>query len=380
MGELLLNPQYRPEYRTAVPDPDPTLFHKGLPGYARTPLRALPRLADRLGVGALYLKDENGRFGLPAYKILGAVWATCRVLRDWFRFPDASMHELRRAVAAELPIWIVTATEGNHGRGVACAARWLGLEAEIHVPLGTARSRIEAIRGEGARVVVVDGTYDEAVASAAARAGERMLVVQDHGWPGYEKIPGWIADGYDTIFAEVEEQLSEAGVQTVDAVLVQIGVGTLASAVIRHFRARDRSTIPRLLGVEPTGAACALRSIAAGAPVSFDAGAGSSIMAGLNCGTPSTAAWPLLRDGVEGYLAVEDEQARTAMRWLAAEGIEAGESGAAGLAGLIELTDDRHRLAREALGITRRSRVLLLSTEGPTDPDGWAAIVGRPVG
>ncbi len=377
MGEHLLNPQYRQAYRTPVPDPAPFDFHRTLPGYAPTPLRSLPPVAQRLGLGSIVLKDEHGRLGLPAYKILGASWATCRVLREWFRTPHASLHELRRSVAAEPPIWLVTATEGNHGRGVACAARWLGLEAEIHVPTGTALSRIEAIRGEGARVVIVPGTYDDAVASAARRAGERMLVIQDHGWEGYETIPAWIADGYETIFAEIDQQLPGSGHPGVDLVLVQIGVGTLASAVVRHFRAAGRSDYPRLIGVEPIGADCARRSIAAGHPVSFEVGAEASIMAGLNCGTPSTAAWPFLRDGVEAFVAVENERARQAMRWLAAEEIESGESGAAGLAGLIELMEGPHQAARQALGLGPQSRVLLLNTEGPTDPEAWARVVGK---
>lgn len=376
MGQLLINPQYRLEYRTPVPDSGPVRFHRTLPGYAPSPLRSLPGLAGSLGVGLLHLKDESNRFGLPAYKVVGAAWAACQVLRDRYRSPEAGLAELGSRAAAE-GLVLVTATEGNHGRGVARVARWLGIGAEVHLPAGSARSRIEGIQGEGAAVVEVAGSYDDAVASAARRAGGMQLLLQDQGWDGYEAIPGWIADGYDTIFSEAEFQLQAADQPAPDLVLVQIGVGTLASAVVRHFRARGRARYPILLGVEPAEAACALRSIAAGAPVSFEAGAHSSIMAGLNCGTPSTAAWPLLRDGMQGFLAIEDDQARQAMRLLAANGVRAGASGSAGIGGLLELARPEHREARAALGISGTTRVLVISTEGVTDPVLWESVVAR---
>jgi diaminopropionate ammonia-lyase len=254
-------------------------------------------------------------------------------------------------------------------------AGWLGFEAEIYVPAGTAPSRIAGIASEGARVVEVAGTYDAAVERAAAVRGDHVLLIQDHGWPGYEEIPGWVAEGYETIFAEVDRQLESLGVSTPDLVLVQIGVGTLASAVVRHWRRVGLARHPLLVGVEPTGAACALRSIEAGHPVMIEAGAHSSIMAGLNCGTPSSAAWPYLRSGINAFVAVDDGQARVAMRELAAAGIVAGESGAAGLAGLAELMAPEHADARASLGLGAETRVLLLSTEGATDPVAYARIV-----
>jgi diaminopropionate ammonia-lyase len=340
----------------------------------------LPAVAERLGLAALHLKDESGRLGLPAYKVLGAAWATWRVLErrfGWGLDSWASVADLRASLAGLPSLRLVSATDGNHGRGVARMARWLGLTAEIFVPEGTAAARIAAIAGEGARVVEVPGTYDAAVEQAAAVRGEDVLLLQDHGWLGYEEIPRWVAEGYATIFLEADRQLVEAGSPPPDLVLVQIGVGTLASAAVRHFRRDGLNPRPVLMGVEPTGAACALLSIEAGHPVMIEAGAHSSIMAGLNCGTPSSAAWPDLRAGIDAYLAVEDDQARTAMRELAAADIVAGESGAAGLAGLLELMGPAHAAARAALGITSSTRVLLLSTEGATDPVGYAAVVGR---
>lgn len=257
-------------------------------------------------------------------------------------------------------------------------ARWLGLAADIYLPKGTAVARLEGIRAEGARVIEVDGTYDDTVARAAAVTDDAVLRIQDHGWPGYEEIPGWVAEGYETIFLEVEAELARRAAEPYDVVLVQIGVGTLAGAAIRHFRRAGLTRRPRLVGVEPTGAACALLSIEAGRPVMISVGADASIMAGLNCGTPSSAAWPFLRDGMEGFVAVEDDQAREAMRLLAGEGVVSGESGAAGLAGLLELVGGAGRdRAREVLGLTPRTRVLLLSTEGATDPANWERVTGQ---
>jgi diaminopropionate ammonia-lyase len=227
-------------------------------------------------------------------------------------------------------------------------------------------------------VIEVQGTYDDAVARAAAAESGHALLIQDHGWPGYEQIPGWVAEGYETIFVEIDGELVDRNAPPPDLVLVQIGVGTLASAVVRHYRRAGLRHRPALAGVEPTGAACALLSIEAGHPVMIHAGADASIMAGLNCGTPSSAAWPLLRDGMDVFVAVEDDQARAAMRLLADIGIVAGESGAAGLAGLMELLEGPDAVeARSRLQLTDQSRVLLILTEGATDPANWERVTGR---
>jgi diaminopropionate ammonia-lyase len=345
-----------------------------------TPLCQLRGIAKRLGLAGLYLKDESNRLGLPAYKVLGAAWATYRLIErltgerlEGWRNLDELGERLRRTGVERL----TAATDGNHGRGVARVARWLGLGAEIFVPRGTARARVDAIASEGATVTVVDGTYDATVewAAGSRRAGD--LLVQDHGWPGYEEVPAWVAEGYATIFREVDETLAAEGVLPPDLVLVQIGVGTLASAAVRHYRRVGLEPAPRLIGVEPTRAACALRSIEAGHPVRLEVGADASIMAGLNCGTPSSQAWPLLRDGLEACVAVEDESARVAMRWLAAEGVMSGESGAAGLAGLIELVNGAGgEELRRALGVTAETIALVISTEGVTDPASYGRIVG----
>jgi diaminopropionate ammonia-lyase len=379
MPRAILNPLVRPELRTEQPTGRALAAHRRLPGYRPTPLRELPELARRTGVASVHLKDESQRFGLPAYKVLGASWATLRLLERMAGHslePWDTLDDLRRGLAPLGPLKLITATDGNHGRGVARVAGWLGFAAEIFVPEGTRAARIEGIAREGARVTVVAGTYDDTVARAAESRGPDTLLVSDHGWPGYEEIPTWVAEGYQTLFQEIEAQLMEQGAPEPDLLLVQIGVGTLAGAMVARYRGTHAR--PLIVGVEPTGAACALLSVEAGAPVMIHAGADASIMAGLNCGTPSTAAWPLLRDGVDAYVAVEDEQARQAMRHLASEGVVSGESGAASAAGLVELmTGKGSEPVRDAMGIGPRSRVLLISTEGATDPVSYRSIVGR---
>ena len=382
MGRVLRNPWREPALIMAPPSGAARRLHRGLPGYHATPLVDLPQLAERLGLGEVVLKDESRRLGLPAYKVLGAVWAGCRVLAPRLGLSLDAIEDLeavRAALASTPGLVLVTATDGNHGRGVARVARWLGCAAEVFLPAGSAQSRLDGIASEGARVIEVAGTYDDAVAAAAHEAERpEVLLLQDHGQPGYEEIPRWVAEGYETIFAEVDEARAEEGRGAFDLVMVQIGVGTLAAAAVNHFRAAGLAERPALVGVEPDGAACALESAVAGEPVMLEVGPHSSIMAGLNCGTPSTSAWPLLKAGFDGFVSVGDDRAREAMRLLAVQGIESGESGAAGLAGLIELMQPAWADHRAALGVTKGARALVISTEGATDPAGWEAIVGRP--
>lgn len=332
-------------------------------------MRRLESIERLLGVGRVYLKDESQRFGLPAFKVLGASWAGYRVVCERLgREPEwTTLEQLRAACAELLPLAFVTATDGNHGRAVARTARWLGFEARVFVPKGTAQARIDGIGSEGATVTIVDGSYDDAVALAASQAGERALVISDTSWPGYDTIPAWITEGYETIFAEADEQLAD-GV-AFDAALIPIGVGALAQAGAVHY-AEDET---RLIGVEPVGADCVYQSILAGETVALP-GVQDSIMAGLNCGTPSMIAWPHMRDRFEGFVVCEDEHARRAMRLLADIGIVAGETGASSLAGLLALAEAGRM---EEAGIGPASAVLLTLTEGATDPVAYRAITGR---
>ena len=353
-GTVLLNPAAHPAAAMAPPPRAPLGLHRRLRGYAVTPLRDAPTLARTNGVGRVWVKDESSRLGLPSFKMLGASWATYRaVIERLGQDPEpwSSLEELHRTLGPLRPLTLAAATDGNHGRAVARMAALLGLDADVYLPRGTAAARIDAIKGEGARVTVVDGDYDAAVATAAATAGDRCLAIQDVGWPGYEQIPAWVVEGYATIFWEVDDQLAARGEEGPDAVVVPIGVGGLA-------------------------AACVLRSLHAGRIVTVP-GPHHSIMAGLNCGTPSLVAWPSLRTGLDAVVAVGDERARQAMRDLAAAGIVAGETGAASLAGLAELTGgpEAGRL-RDALDLAADARVLLLCTEGATDPQAYRQIVG----
>ena len=352
----------------------PLDFHRRLPEYAATPLVDAPGLAGALGVGRVWVKDESWRLGLPAFKILGASWAVYRALEqrsggigEW-----GDVEELRGRLAPLLPLTLAAATDGNHGRAVARMARMLGLGARIFVPADMAPARIEAIRSEGAEVVVVRGTYDEAVARSAEEADGRCLVISDTSWPGYEDVPRWVIDGYSTILWEVSDELGRRGEEGPTLAVVQIGVGAFAAAVTRHFRSPGVSPRPKILGTEPAGAACALASAGAGDIVHVP-GPHGSIMAGLNCGSPSVVAWPTISTGIDVFVAIEDDWAREAMRMLAGAGIVSGETGAAGLAGLLAVAQEEG--GRRTLGLAEEARVLIFNCEGATDPEAYGRIV-----
>ncbi|TSA81095.1 diaminopropionate ammonia-lyase [Deinococcus detaillensis] len=346
-------------------------FHRKLPFYAPTPLVSAPYVAAVLGVRQVWVKDESSRLGLPAYKILGAAWATYRELET--RFGPFKPWETLTDLRGQLPpATLVAATDGNHGRAVARMAHWLGLGAQILVPSDMGAARQNAIRSEGAGVEVVDGSYDQAVSAAAKLADDTHLVISDTAWEGYQRVPAWVIAGYGTIFGEIDQQLAALGADQPSAVAAQMGVGSLAAAVIQHYRAAESTHV---LGVEPTQADCVLRSLEAGQLVEV-AGPHRSIMAGLNCGNTSPLAWPLLQGGLSASVAVPDERAEEAMRLLAASGVVSGESGAAGLAGFLELLSGRHPAAAVALGLTQDSSLLIISTEGATDPETYWRIVG----
>ena len=353
----------------------PLDFHRRLPEYAVTPLVDASGLAGALGVGRVWVKDESWRLGLPAFKILGASWAVYRALErrsggsigGW---GDAG--GLRERLAPLLPMTLAAATDGNHGRAVARMARMLGLGARIFVPADMVAARIEAIESEGAEVVVIQGTYDEAVARSAEEAGEHCLVISDTSWPGYEDVPRWVIDGYSTILWEVSDELDRRGEEGPTLVVAQIGVGAFAAAVTRHFRSPGVSPRPKILGVEPARAACALASAEAGGIVHVP-GPHGSIMAGLNCGSPSVVAWPTISKGIDLFVAIEDDLAREAMRMLAGAGIVSGETGAAGLAGLLAFAQEEE--GRRTLGLTEEARVLVFNCEGATDPGAYGRIV-----
>ena len=353
---------------------DPRAFHASMPGYAPTALRSAPAAAAALGVAEVLVKDESSRLDLPSFKVLGASWAVYRALLARL---GATAEEiptfaaLRDAVAPLRPLSLAAATDGNHGRAVAHMAALLGLDAAIYVPENTVSARIEAIESEGASVTVVDGGYDDAIRRSAQDASDRCLVISDTSWEGYEEVPAWVIEGYGTVFAEIEAQLQDRA--RPGFVAAPIGVGALAAAVVRHYWSASASgnARPRIVGVEPTSAACVLESVAAGEIVTLDHPQ-DSIMAGLNCATPSLVAWPLVSRGIDAYVAVPDARVPEAMRLLAADGIVAGETGAGGLAGMLALAQEPQMdEARRALELGAASRVLLLCTEGATDPEAY---------
>jgi diaminopropionate ammonia-lyase len=367
-GEILDGPR---------PDRAPLRFHRRLPGYEETPLVDAPKIANALGVGKVFIKDESGRLGLPAFKILGASWAAYRALEDrlgkdfgdWKEFGD-----LEERLEPLRPLSLAAATDGNHGRAVARVARLLGLGAKIFVPADMVLARRKSIAEEGAEVIVVDGTYDEAVERSADAAGERALLVSDMSWPGYKRIPLWVIEGYSTMLWEIDDELESRNEEGPDLVVVQVGVGAFAAAVARHYRSPGASTRPKLMSVEPTSADCLLESVAAGRIVSVP-GPHDSIMSGLNCGRPSLVAWPTVSVGIDILVTIDDGQAREAMRLAAESGIESGETGAAGLGGLLELLRaGEEEAARKALGVGEDTRVLLFNCEGATDPDAYRRI------
>ena len=328
-------------------------FHRNLPGYTVTPVHDLPAVAAELGVGRVLVKDESFRLGLPAFKMLGASWAAYRVLAEHYGVPEEpTIEALRARIAGCDPVTLVTATDGNHGRAVARMASYLGLDAIILLPDVVSEEAIQAIRDEDADVRVLDVPYDATVQAAARlcadSAGDRLLV-QDTSWPGYETVPQWIVEGYATLFDELVEQLDGENALLV----VPTGVGSLAHAAVLHCQ---RYPGWRSITVEPEAATCIAASLSAGEPVAV--ATGITTMAGLNCGTPSTLAFPDLLATLEGGVWVTDEESGRASALLKAEGIDAGPCGAASLAALSHLVsgDDAPQLRPD-------QTIVLLNTE-----------------
>lgn len=325
--------------RELVPEPSDAArrFHASLDAYEPTPLCELDSLATELGLAAVWLKDESSRLGLPAFKILGASWAVERALRE---HPET--HTL------------VAASAGNHGRAVANVASRLGLRARIFLPARASPARRGAIAAEGADVVVVDGTYEDAVARArddGAQPG--VFELADVGASGSAE---WVIDGYATLYAEV------AGQRRFDVLLVPVGVGALAAAAAR-FGAQYGT---RVIGVEPAVAACLTASLIAGEPTAVDTP--GTAMAGLDCAEVSLAAWPSLHRGIDGTVTVSDDEAAAAVAELETHGLEIGASGAAPVAALRALaTEPECAALRDAVGLSSHARVLLVATEGRTD-------------
>jgi diaminopropionate ammonia-lyase len=330
-----------------------------------TPLISLSALASRLGVGEILLKDESSRWGLNAFKILGVSYAIHRLLEDDVLTTESVL---------------CCATDGNHGLALAHVARKMSLRAHVYVHSHTTQARAEAIRREGAEVLMVDGNYDDAVRRAADDAQRHgWTVISDTSWPGYELVPQYIMAGYTILLEEAAKQWPPTA--TPEIVLIQAGVGGLLCAVASWLCNRFGSRRPFLISCEPIGAACVLESAKAGALTTLQ-GSLDTVMAGLSCGTPSHVAWPTISTVVDAFVAVEDEQTEQAMRLLAYPEppdctVVAGESGACGLASLIAvLRDEDLKPVRDAAKLGPGSRILVVNTEGATDPQRYRRIVG----
>ena len=365
-------------------------FHKSFPQYGRTPLTALEHMAEFLGLGRLYVKDESYRFGLNAFKVLGGSYAMARFIaketgRDVSELPYSVLtsEELKKEFGQAT---FFTATDGNHGRGVAWAANRLGQRAVVHMPKGTTRARLENIAREGAQVDIQELNYDDCVRLAAREAAEtpRGVIVQDTAWEGYEEIPSWIMEGYGTMAMEAGEQLKEAGEQRPTHVFVQAGVGSLAGAVVGYFANLYADNPPIFVVVEAQAADCLYQGAKAGdGAIRTVGGDMETIMAGLACGEPNTISWDILKNHVKVFISLPDWAAAQGMRMLAAPikgdaPVTSGESGAAPFGALAAImTMEEYADLKAAIGLNETSRVLVFSTEGDTDPERYKNIVWK---
>jgi len=364
-------------------------LHSSIPGYQMSPLKSLPRLAKRIGVGGIWVKDESVRLSLNSFKVLGGAYAIYRKLleRGDFNEDELSLRDLLQLDGEHRkklghPVF-ATATDGNHGTGVAWAAHQMGFPAVIYVHSLTTKDRIRGIERQGGKVVVVDGNYDDAVRQASIDAkANGWEVISDTAWEGYEEVPRWIMQGYATMFSEAQEQFSGQGLSRPTHLLVQAGVGSLAAAAIGFYSVLFEDNVPLSMVVEPTKAACLFESIKKGdgKPHSVT-GDLDTIMAGLACGDPNPLAWETLYNCADYFAVCPDYVAAKGMRVYSTPlygdpFIVSGESGAVTLGALMYTMEyEGARKLREAMGLNEESQVLLINTEGNTSPDEFRSVV-----
>lgn len=363
-------------------------FHESFPQYNKTPLASLDNMAAHLGLKEVYVKDESYRFGLNAFKVLGGSFAMAKYIakqtgRDVSELPyNVLTSEKLREEFGQATFF--TATDGNHGRGVAWAANKLGQKSVVFMPFGSTEARLKNIQKENATATIESCNYDECVRMAADAASKTPngIVVQDTAWEGYEEIPSWIMQGYGTMAMEADEQLKENGCDRPTHVFVQAGVGSLAGAVQGYFANRYPQNPPTVVVVEADVAACLYKgAIHGNGEIKIVGGEMQTIMAGLACGEPNTISWDILKNHVDTFVSCPDWVAAKGMRMLSAPikgdpQVTSGESGAApfGVLACIMLMDEYKDL-KEHLKLDSNSKVLLFSTEGDTDPDRYKSIV-----
>jgi diaminopropionate ammonia-lyase len=361
-------------------------FHSHIPGYAVSPLKSLPRLAAMLGLGGIWVKDESFRLSLSSFKVLGGSFAIYSLVKSKLGVEELDIFspEAIKLIREKLgELIFAAATDGNHGRGVAWSASRLGFKSVIYVHNKTSKARIRAIESNGAKVVVIEGTYDDAVRKVNDDAHKHgWQVISDTSWPGYEDVPRWVMQGYTTMFSEAQEQLAAQGIIKPSHVLVQAGVGSLAAATLGFYTQLFGPSRPRSIVVEPDKAACLFKSaeIGDGQPYSFS-GDLDTIMAGLACGDPNPQAWRILWDTADAFVKCPDYVAAKGMRVygvpLAGDPfVVSGESGAATLGALMFIMQRPESAPlRESLGLDRQSEVLLINSEGNTDPNYFRRVV-----
>jgi len=362
-------------------------FHRSFSEYEPTALHSLNELSNMLNVSRIWVKDESKRFGLNAFKVLGGSYAIGKYLASQFNLDisDISFEKLKTPEFKQRlgKLTFVTATDGNHGRGIAWAAEQLGQRSVVFMPKGSSKSRLENIRSEGAKAEITDLNYDDSVRKATAFAElNGAVLVQDSAWEGYEEIPMWIMQGYCTLIDEAMEQIKAEGSPYPTHVFLQAGVGSFAASMLGYLLAKFDQDRPITVIVEPDSAACIFKSaeIADGRPHSVT-GDLNTIMAGLACGEPSTVAWSILRDYADMYISCPDTVSAKAMRMLGNPlpgdpPIVSGESGAVGLGVLSMIMEDPTlREVAVKLQLDEHSRILIISTEGDTDPNSYRDIV-----
>ena len=358
-------------------------FHKSFPMYTPTPLAQLPETAKILGIKEIYVKDESHRFGLNAFKVLGGSYAMGSYLAEKLGKPVSetgydilTSAETREALG---DITFITATDGNHGRGVAWTANTLGQKSVVHMPRGSAEERLNNIRLAGADADIIHGNYDDAVRLSRKEAEENgWVIVQDTSWPGYEKIPARIMQGYCTMGLEAYEQLPQKPTH----IFLQAGVGSMAAAIAAFFASVYGEDRPRVVIVEPNNADCFYRTAKADdGNLHIVTGDMKTIMAGLACGEPCHLAWEILKDCADHFIAFPDWAAAKGMRilgnpWGSDDRVVSGESGASGFGCCAAiLTEPELAEIRQELGLDETSRVLFFSTEGATDRENYRRIV-----
>ena len=357
-------------------------FHRSFPEYAPTPLVSLSVLAEKLGAGAIYVKDESKRFGLNAFKVLGGSHAIghCIAQKSGMDFSSLSCEKLTSPEFHEKleGVTFITATDGNHGRGVAWTAHRLGLNSVVYMPKGTVSERLENIRKLGAQADITDMNYDDTVRMCSALAEKNgWTLVQDTSWEGYEQIPLWIMQGYATMGLEILEQLRDV---RPTHIFLQAGVGAMAGAMAGFFADCWGDHLPVITIVEPHNANCFYRTAKANDGKLHAVGGDlSTMMAGLACGEPCPLAWDMLKCTAEYYVSMDDEIAAKGMRLLGRPlpgdaKIISGESGASTLGFAAAALEDEK--LRSALKLDANSRILCISTEGDTDRENYRRIVG----